>query len=324
MANETLSIQKDDARLTIIGKSKADVYIDSGLGIDLDDLDIGSLDPFDLNWQTDVPDPDNLPDEIRIITPPTKTEYTDGEKINLDGMVVGAYKNGVIWTNVKYPNGHIPLGELIVTPLVVVSSYEIIDMGDYAPFYVLDYFSASGLVDMGNRFDKVGVTISAVGESKILVCVLLVNDGISISALAVSKIETDNSKLPDLNTKLADREWYRSIGDDPPEEHTDTIVSASSARWDSTYTYCCVSSSTGTAQTQQMSSMVSAYSGLPGSSKSRTSWNNMIKAYLNSGTEHSGSSKLSISWARPVDKNILTTSTNIQINEETSGGNGGR
>ena len=118
MANETLSIQKDDARLTVIGKSKADTYIDSGLGFDLDDLDIGSLDPFDLNWQTDVPDPDNLPDEIRIITPPTKTKYQSGKKIDLSGAVVGAYKNGSIWTSSKYPNGHIPLGELIITPLI--------------------------------------------------------------------------------------------------------------------------------------------------------------------------------------------------------------
>ena len=119
MANETLSIQKDDARLTVIGKSKADVYINSGLGLDLGDLDIGSLDPFDLNWQIDVPEQNNLPDEIRIITPPTKTEYRGGEKVDLSGAVVGAYKNGTIWTNSKYPNGHIPLGELIVSPLIV-------------------------------------------------------------------------------------------------------------------------------------------------------------------------------------------------------------
>ena len=121
MANETLSIQKDDARLTVIGKSKADVYINSGLGIDLGDLDIGSLDPFDLNWQTDVPDPDNLPDAIQIITPPTKNTYTKGQKIDLNGAIVGAYKNGSIWTSTKYPNGHIPLNELIISPLMVTS-----------------------------------------------------------------------------------------------------------------------------------------------------------------------------------------------------------
>ena len=121
MANETLSIQKDDARLTVIGKSKADVYINSGLGLDLGDLDIGSLDPFDLNWQIDVPDPNNLPDEIRIITMPTKTEYKDGEKIDFSGAVVGAYKNNSIWTSAKYPNGHIPLSELFISPLIAKS-----------------------------------------------------------------------------------------------------------------------------------------------------------------------------------------------------------
>lgn len=123
MANETLSIQKDDARLTVIGKSKADVYIDSGLGIDLGDLDIGSLDPFDLNWQTDVPNPDNLPDTIQIITPPTKNTYTKGQKIDLSGAIVGAYKNGSIWTSTKYPNGHIPLGELYLFPFFITEEY---------------------------------------------------------------------------------------------------------------------------------------------------------------------------------------------------------
>ncbi len=122
MANETLSILKDQARLTVIGKSKADTYIDSGLGLDLGDLPSLDLDSFDLNWQIDVPDPENLPDEIRIISPPYKTEYRDGEKIDLSGAIVGAYKNGYIWTSTKYPNGHIPLGELIVSPLIATDA----------------------------------------------------------------------------------------------------------------------------------------------------------------------------------------------------------
>lgn len=118
MANETLSIQKDDARLTVIGKSKADVYINSGLGLDLGDLDIGSLDPFDLNWQIDVPDPENLPDEIRIISPPYKTEYKKGQKTDLTGIIVKAYKDNEVWENTRYPDGIIPPSELVPDPLV--------------------------------------------------------------------------------------------------------------------------------------------------------------------------------------------------------------
>ena len=135
MANETLSIRKNQARLTVIGKSKADTYIDSGLGLDLGDLP--SLDPFDLNWQIDVPDPDNLPDEIRIITPPTKLEYVEGEKIDISGAVVGAYKNGSIWTGAKYPNGNIPHEELIIDPLIAkIRPFSYVDDVDGIPIYV--------------------------------------------------------------------------------------------------------------------------------------------------------------------------------------------
>ena len=120
MANETLSIQKDDARLTVIGKSKADTYIDSGLGLDLGDWPSLDLDPFDLNWQIDVPGQDNLPDEIRIISPPYKTEYKNNEKIDLDGIIVKAYKNGSVWEdeNQRYVDGLIPISELFFSPMI--------------------------------------------------------------------------------------------------------------------------------------------------------------------------------------------------------------
>lgn len=117
MANETLSIRKDQARLTVIGKSKADTYIDSGLGLDLGDLPSLDLDPFDLNWQIDI-DPivpvSELPDSIKIITPPTKTSYSEGQKTDLDGIVVQAYVGGVPWQgwNGKYSEGYIPQKEL--------------------------------------------------------------------------------------------------------------------------------------------------------------------------------------------------------------------
>lgn len=54
----------------------------------------------------------DLPDEIKIISPPHKTTYDDGESIDITGMVVQARKNGVKWENDKYINGIIPLNEI--------------------------------------------------------------------------------------------------------------------------------------------------------------------------------------------------------------------
>lgn len=58
-----------------------------------------------------------LPHAIVIVTPPRKLEYEDGQRIDLRGLVVKAVdENGGTWTNAKYPNGHIPLQELIIDP----------------------------------------------------------------------------------------------------------------------------------------------------------------------------------------------------------------
>ena len=179
MANETLTIKGNDARLTVIGKSWADVTTDSGdgitidqlvieeiegiIGIDLPDIDDGTRiivgydesgdpwlyidgldDPYDLgDLDLDLLDLDfelgssilagdlnvsidsdlsltveNIPTTIEIVTPPKKLEYTEGDRLDLTGMVVTAKKSdGSTWTSAKYPNGHIPLRELIIDPL---------------------------------------------------------------------------------------------------------------------------------------------------------------------------------------------------------------
>lgn len=55
-----------------------------------------------------------VPSGIKIITPPTKTEYTAGEAIDYSGIVVALQKkDGSTFTDSKYPNGHIPMQELI-------------------------------------------------------------------------------------------------------------------------------------------------------------------------------------------------------------------
>ena len=180
MANEELTIAQNDARLTVIGKSWADVTTDSGDGITIDQLVIGEIeditgldlpdigddtriiigyddsgdpwlyidgldDPYDLgDLDLDLLDLDfelgsslvigdlnvsvdddlkireeELPTSIVIVTEPKKLRYVEGSRIDLSGMVVTAKKeDGSTWTSAKYPNGHIPLGELIVDPLV--------------------------------------------------------------------------------------------------------------------------------------------------------------------------------------------------------------
>ena len=63
--------------------------------------------------------PDEYPASIKIINNPTKTQYTSGERIDLTGISVQAYKaDGSVWQNSKYLNGIIPLSELICDPTV--------------------------------------------------------------------------------------------------------------------------------------------------------------------------------------------------------------
>lgn len=91
-------------------------------GLDLD-WEIGSYLTFgDLSVTVDA-DLDliveNIPTAIEIVTLPKKRQFIDGKRIDMTGMVVKAVKSdGSTWTSAKYPNGHIPLGELILEPKV--------------------------------------------------------------------------------------------------------------------------------------------------------------------------------------------------------------
>lgn len=63
---------------------------------------------------------DKLPSSIRVITPPSKEFYSDGESIDLTGIVVRAYtENGALWTDADHPNGVLPIEELSTNPTVV-------------------------------------------------------------------------------------------------------------------------------------------------------------------------------------------------------------
>lgn len=107
MANEQLTIQPNDARMTVIGKSWPDQASDSGGG-DWDDTYNGT-------YSGPIPRTD-LPTKIAVTTPPTKQEYGRLDRIEFDGMVVTAYnEDGSVWTSADYPNGTIPLNEIIST-----------------------------------------------------------------------------------------------------------------------------------------------------------------------------------------------------------------
>lgn len=58
-----------------------------------------------------------LPSSIRITTQPSKTTYTNGESISLNGAVIKAYKaDGGLWVAEGYSGGVIPLNELEIEP----------------------------------------------------------------------------------------------------------------------------------------------------------------------------------------------------------------
>lgn len=104
--------------------------------MELEGLDIGDL---NLNWELNTPfsvgdiafdlddnfdiEEKNLPHSIAIVTMPLKTEYVNGKPIDITGMVVTA-KNAddSTWTSAKYPNGHVPLGELMISPKIASSA----------------------------------------------------------------------------------------------------------------------------------------------------------------------------------------------------------
>lgn len=99
--------------------------------VGLNDLELPTLVSLDMDFNIQM---DELPASIEIVTMPNKLEYQDGERIDLTGMVVTAKKSdGSTWTSVKYPNGHIPLGELIVSPKVV--SFSKSEKGKVSPYF---------------------------------------------------------------------------------------------------------------------------------------------------------------------------------------------
>lgn len=103
--------------------------------LDITGLDINGLDSI-VTCDTDlILHVDNLPTALEIVTMPKKLRYIEGTRIDLSGMIVKAVKaDGSTWTSAKYPNGHIPLGELITEPLVATEEGKMAYNFDYGFF----------------------------------------------------------------------------------------------------------------------------------------------------------------------------------------------
>lgn len=129
--------------------------VEQEISVDFPDLDPDFMDDFDIDLDMDnmdlemdgidmdidmpllkMPDlDDELPDEIRIMHVPDKTSYKDGEAIDLDGIVVQAYKDGAVWQNNKYVNGYIPAHELSINPAIAGAGGKIVKRAGDISFY---------------------------------------------------------------------------------------------------------------------------------------------------------------------------------------------
>lgn len=95
--------------VNVAGVGEATVTLDEPIGGD------GNEHHISANPTTGKPVDTVLPSSITITTMPTKTIYTNGERIDLTGIVVKAYKNdATIWESTGYTGGIIPINELVL------------------------------------------------------------------------------------------------------------------------------------------------------------------------------------------------------------------
>lgn len=117
-----------------LGDIDLDFDADIDVSVDLDDMDVDisgiDMDGLDVDVNIDLDtlnaDTFDLPDEIRIMHVPNKTSYKDGEEIDLDGLVVQAYRNGEVWEDKegKYYNGYVPAHELNFDPKYAIVDHD--------------------------------------------------------------------------------------------------------------------------------------------------------------------------------------------------------
>lgn len=250
---------------------------------------------------------DMLPVRIEIITLPTKLEYEDGETINISGMVVVAKNaDGSTWTSSKYPNGHIPLQELVIDPTEAdISKAEsggvtsdIIE-GSYPvqSLYLADitiHSTASGLT--GSGFE------ATVGK-----CAAFRSGNTGITIIIANKINSIKHR----------QRWTRYAGGSITEEYwsDEYSDSTSNVTFDNKKVYYKFwTRDSGTATRYDYDWHVDNFPYLTGSDTIlKIAWS------LIYGEITEGGQPITVSWARPEDGEILDDTFKITVVNSTQG-----
>ena len=91
-------------------------------------------DKYDDDWGDDDDEltQEHIPSGIKIVVPPNKTSYTEGEPMDYSGISVQLVdENGELFTNDKYPNGLVPFNELVFPVSTASKEY---DSGSDIPY----------------------------------------------------------------------------------------------------------------------------------------------------------------------------------------------
>lgn len=108
-------IEIDPEELELDPDKDIDVSIDvDDLEVDIVGTDLDGEDVLvDLDLETLEFDTLICPTEIKVIHEPNKTDYTDGETIDYDGLVVQIFDaDGYPWSNKDYPDSYIPINKI--------------------------------------------------------------------------------------------------------------------------------------------------------------------------------------------------------------------
>ena len=271
----------------------------------LDDLGIPTLVSLDEDFNIQM---DELPASIEIVTPPNKLECQDGERIDLTGMVVTAKKaDGSTWTSAKYPNGHIPLQELVIDPTKTdigeCTRYRQSDL-DISPCSNPIVSPGSPVYWMVGTGENIGVEYA---EWKYCPGLAHRNGPASYEAIwASSENITYHAKRAITNYDYHRREEI----EDEESLYTSYTYKGKTVY----YSYSFGSMTGGT-----IAAAYPDFSGGIGNGKDGlVAWTMIYGDLLKTGTQ-----TVTVSWSRPGDGLILSASFEIEVNELPSG-NGGR
>lgn len=170
----------EDPVITIDDLGNIDIVDSFGVddfgGVEVIDLAIGDVDlkvdGIDDDGRTKFID-EYLPTSIELTVPPRKIVYHEGEAIDLTGAIVSAkYKGGTaVWANEKYKNGIIPLGELIVEPDVAnITSSKTKRYGDLY-YYYTDYTMGEVFESGGKKYKFVDTDLATLRVEKAIIYV---------------------------------------------------------------------------------------------------------------------------------------------------------